>query len=201
MSYSQWFQKAYVLSIPRLKDRQEKIKDRFRDKLEVEFFEGVDYMDSGLDMSLPYTKRILPHLYIGTSHYMLYRYLLENGGEGPWIILEDDAHPTPYWDGTNWKAVESSLRGLDMIKLFTPEIERGNTFFVRDDILPGIRDTSGFAWIGLCGVILTKVGLEKMMNIPFIYDLVDLIAAKELKWKSLVPNIITAIPGKPSYEI
>jgi len=46
-----------------LKDRQEKIKDRFRDKLEVEFFEGVDYMDSGLDMSLPYTKRILPHLY------------------------------------------------------------------------------------------------------------------------------------------
>jgi len=191
---------SYVLTIPRLKDRQESIIERWGGKLDINFFYGVDYKDSPLDMSLTYTRRILPHLYIGTSHYMLYKHLLEHGGQGPWIILEDDAHPTEHWESINWNAVDYSIKNLDMIKLFCPEIERGNRFFVRDDIFPGIRDVSKFAWIGLCGIIINRRGLEKMMNIPFIYDLVDLIAAKELTWRAMVPNVVTAVPGTASYE-
>lgn len=190
---------AYVITIPRLINRQNDILSRWKDKVDIEFFTGVDYKDSALDLSLSFTKRIAPHLYIGTSFYMLYKKLLKTN-KNMWLIMEDDAYPTEHWNSFDWNSIVSACDTYEMIKLYTPEIERGNIYYKHNNLQPGIKSTKHLGWIGLCAYIITRRGINKMMNSSFGFAPIDKIITDILHWASVVPNIVTARSAGPSYD-
>lgn len=102
----QYFDKVFVLTVPRFKDRQEKVKQRLQE-ISFEFFYGVDKNDldeNAISRNYSYQKKnslavrqIFPPLNKGEiacalSHRNIYQAMVDNGWKRV-LIFEDDVVP------------------------------------------------------------------------------------------------------------
>jgi glycosyl transferase family 25 len=104
----QYFDKVLVMTVPRFKERQEKVKERLKG-ISFEFFYGVDKNDLtdafiqgnyvyDKKNSLAITQQIKPlnkgEIACSLSHRSIYRAMLENNWQRV-LIFEDDVVPDP----------------------------------------------------------------------------------------------------------
>jgi hypothetical protein len=88
--------KAFCITIPRLADRREYVRDTW-DFVDYEFFYGVDYQFHDVfqirdDLGKRQGATEAPKLAIYLSHLLLWRELLRQPGDG-WLVFEDDCEP------------------------------------------------------------------------------------------------------------
>jgi glycosyl transferase, family 25 len=117
----QYFDKVFVLTVPRFKERHEKVKQRL-DGIDFEFFFGTDkneltpafisshyVYDPGASLSV---RQVFPEMNTGEiacslSHCNIYEAIIKNNWERV-LILEDDVVP----DISNLTSISASLKEL-----------------------------------------------------------------------------------------
>lgn len=187
-------EKAYVLTIPRLKDRRIKFLENWLDTgLEIEFFYGLDYKDYNIELNNIYLYRNVPHLFIGGSFYNLMSKLLATDKE-EWFICEDDATPTFYWHTFNWESI--STLDADMLKLYSYELVISNAQHTANIL--NLKPSG--AWIGACAFVITRTGIQKLFERPCFCPF-DYLTGTELDWRCTYPNLVIPTAPYSSYDI
>lgn len=185
--------KVYVLTIPRLLERQEIFREAWEYcNLEINFYEGYDYKDYiDYNINNVFYERNIPQLIIASSFYKLFKYLLSTP-EDRWFICEDDARPTYRWYNFNWEML-NNYTDTDIIKLYTYEFSEvtGREITVIDVNGTGI-------WIGACSFIITRTAIEKLFKHPLFYTF-DRLITEVCSVKVLKPNIVVPYAKECSY--
>jgi len=189
--------KAYVITIPRLEKRREILLDRWKGKIDIEFFYGFDFKDLNIDFN-KYVNVNAPHLCIGATFFKLFDKLLETN-EDSWLIFEDDAWPTKAWDEFDWNSLNNT--DYDMVKLNCPELcdpPWNNTCYLPSDLQNGLVNVHRFgSWVGMCAFIITRAGIKKLIKDIYIAP-IDHIAGHKLNWVVTNP-ILVGCSGICSY--
>lgn len=140
--------KAYVLTIPRLKKRQEEFEDAWGGSLSYEFVEGYDYKDLNAVWG-GYEELLLPHAAAFAGTMRLWSDLLKTK-ENEWLIMEDDARPT------NWFQ-------FDFERLEEFDYTCVKFFHVFPDTPPvGIHRLKKKGYVGTAAYMITREGILEL---------------------------------------